>query len=224
MTPEGTSPKQGLSRRRSGSLGHWPVVYALAWSLCRHPRPVGRRTLVQRTGITEMTVRTHLNKLRRAGYVTMAKAGTTLTARGREAFAPLQGRVRWVGALPLRELALDRHGAAALLRSSSQGLKESWRYRDAAVREGATGALLLVHDDDGWAFSDEPLPLAERYPQDAALLETTLPSPQPGDALVIAFGPEPRDAQLGLWRIVVELLPPSALHLPPQGGEEPIRP
>ncbi len=215
---EGTAAE--LKPQTGKALGRWPVVYALAWTLSQHPRPLGRRTLVQETGITEMTVRTHLNKLRSAGLVQMAKAGTSLTAPGREAFAPLKERVRWVGALALRDLALDDHGAAALLRSSSQELKESWRYRDAAVREGATGALLLVRAEGGWSFSDEPLPLGERYPEDAALLERALSRAgvraQEGDALVVAFGPEPSTARRGLWRVVVELLPPSklALHSP----------
>jgi DNA-binding transcriptional ArsR family regulator len=179
---------------------------------------LGRRTLVERTGITESTVRTHLTKLRRAGLVRMAKAGTLLTARGLEAFAPLFENVRWTGSLSLSELALDRHNAAALLTDTAEEFKESWRYRDAAVREGATGALLLVKRPQGWAFSDEPLKLAERYPEDAAQIEKALPQAEPGDALVVAFGSEPREAQDGLWRVIVELFPPSTLKHPEHGG------
>jgi DNA-binding transcriptional ArsR family regulator len=162
---------------------------------------------VEKTGITESTVRTHLRKMRRAGLVKMAKAGTSLTAQGLEAFAPLLERVRWVGPLALGELALDHHNAAALLANFREELKESWRYRDAAVRAGATGALLLVKLSDGWAFSDELLPLKGRYPTDAAKLEETLSHAEPEDALVIAFGAEPHEARAGLWRVIVELLP-----------------
>jgi DNA-binding transcriptional ArsR family regulator len=189
-------------------LGHLPTVYQLVWAL--NHRALGRRTLVEWTGVTESTVRTHLNKLRRAGLVKMAKAGTSLTAQGLEAFAPLFGNVCWTGSLALQDLALDRHNAAALLTAMAGKFKESWRYRDAAVREGATGALLLVkRPDDGWAFSDEPLRLVERYPEDAAQIEKALPQAQPGDALVVAFGAEPREARAGLWRVIVELFPPS---------------
>jgi len=194
-------------------LGHLPTVYQLAYTLGE--KPLGRRTLVGLTGITESTVRTHLNKLRRAELVKMAKAGTSLTARGLEAFAPLFQLIRWVGPLKLEALALDRHSAAALIEDSAGKLKESWRYRDAAVREGATGAILLVKraDGRGWAFSDEPLSLEDRYLEDAAMIEKTLPQAQPGDALVIAFGPSPRQAHAGLWRVIVELLPLRLTHL-----------
>ncbi|GEM_PF-445482 len=198
----------------------WPIAYDLIWTLLTASRPLGRRSLEQRTGITEMTVRTHLNKLRAAGYVKMAKAGTALTAQGQEAFATLKERVPWLGPLTLRDLALDRYGVAAILRNFPQELKESWRYRDAAIREGASGALLLVRTEGGWAFSDEPLSLAEQYPQDAALLERALPFSGAEDALAVVFGPEPSASRRGLWRIVVELLPPPNVshHTQQTGG------
>ena len=196
------------ARATAAELGHLPTVYQLVWAL--NHRALGRRTLVERTGITESTVRTHLNKLRRAELVKMAKAGTSLTAQGLETFAPLFENVRWTGSLSLKDLALDRHNAAALLVDAAEKFKESWRYRDAAVREGATGALLLVkRPDGGWAFSDDPLKLAERYPEDAAQIEEVLPQAQPGDTLVIAFGSESWEARAGLWRVIVELFPPA---------------
>ena len=212
----------------TADLGHWPTVYQLVWALNR--KTLGRRTLVARTGITESTVRTHLNKLRRAGLVKMAKAGTSLTAQGLEAFSALWAGVRWVGALPLEPstsaLALDRHNAAALVAGAADKLKESWRYRDAAVREGATGALLLIKRPEGWAFGDEPHPqpltLGARYPEDAAHVERALSEagarPQPGDALLVAFGPDPQAARAGLWRVIVELFPPSTETEPHKGG------
>jgi len=197
-------------------LGHLPTVYQLAWAL--RARPLGRRTIAEKTGITEMTVRTHLGKLRRAGLVKMAKAGTSLTARGFEAFSQLFTRVRWVGTLKLEELALDRCSAAALLAGFKAELRESWRYRDAAVREGATGALLLVRESEGWAFSEQCLPLRERYPDDAFQIEMTLPQAESEDALIIAFAPEPQKARSGLWQMIAQLLPVPYLTSQREGG------
>jgi DNA-binding MarR family transcriptional regulator len=185
-------------------LGHWPIVYQIVHAL--DSSPLGRRTLVQRTGITEMTVRTHLNKLREAGYVTMAKGGTALTPAGRAAFETLLERVRHVAALKLKDLALDRYNAAALLRRVGDGFRESWRYRDAAVREGASGVLLLVQRADGWRLSDDPAPLGRQNPRDAAYLERVFDA-QPQDGVVVAFGPTPRAARGGLWSVLVEFLP-----------------
>ena len=152
-------------------LGHRPTVYQIIYAL--HLHPLGRRTLVHRTGITESTVRTHLNKLRAAGLVTVAKGGTALTPLSAKAFTALFERVLHVGGLKLRDLALDHHNAAAWIRGAGNALWESWRYRDAAVREGATGVLLLIQRADGWGLSDDEKPLAEQNPNDAAYLQRT---------------------------------------------------
>ena len=183
---------------------HRPTIYQLVYEL--HKQPLGRRTLVARTGITEMTVRTHLNKLRASGLVTMAKGGTVLTAHGRKTFAQLLERVLYVGELQLRDLALDRHNEAVWIRGAGGAFQESWRYRDAAVREGATGALLLIHGPRGWRLSDDVKPLATQNPQDAEHLQRMLPA-LPGDGAIIAFGPTRAAACRGLWSVLVDLFP-----------------
>ncbi len=187
-------------------LGHLPTVYQLVYALDQHA--LGRRTLVQRTGITESTVRTHLNKLRTAGYVKMAKGGTTLTPAGRRAFQRLFERVPRVEELPLKELALDHKNVAALIRGMGERFRESWRYRDAAVRAGATGALLLIRRQSSWTLSDDPTPLARQNPHDASHLERAFAfDSQPGDGMVIVFGPTRRVAAGGLWCVLTELFP-----------------
>lgn len=185
-------------------LGHLPTIYQLVYTL--DGRVLGRRTLVQHTGITESTVRTHLNKLNASGWVTMAKGGTALTPSARSAFSTLFERVPQVSVLKLKDLALDRHNAAAWIRNVKDAFHESWRYRDAAVREGATGALLLMHRADGWGLSDDKRPLAQQNPNDADHLQHVFAA-QPGDGAVIVFGSTARAAQRGLWRILVDLFP-----------------
>lgn len=185
-------------------LGHSPTIYQLIYEL--HKQPLGRRTLVTRTGITEMTVRTHLNKLRAVGLVTVAKGGTRLTAHGRKTFAQLIEKVLYVGELKLRDLALDRHNEAVWIRGAGDAFQESWRYRDAAVREGATGAILLIHRPEGWRLSDDVKPLAKQNPHDSEHLQRMLPA-LPGDGTIIAFGPTRVAACRGLWSVLVDLFP-----------------
>lgn len=185
-------------------LGHRPTVYQLVYAL--HSHPLGRRTLVHSTGITESTVRTHLNKLRAAGLVTMAKEGTALTPKGTKAFTALLEQVLCVGQLKLSDLALDHHNEAAWIRGAGDALRESWRYRDAAVREGSTGVLLLVQRANGWSLSDDAKLLIKQNPHDASYLQKTFDA-QPGDGVIIAFGPSRRIAQSGLWRVLAELFP-----------------
>lgn len=200
-----------MARHSLRELGNLATVYQMVHAL-GEGRPLGRRTLVRATGITESTVRTHLNKLRGAGLVKMGKSGTTLTSAGVEAFETLFQRIGPVVELDLTELALDRHNAAAPLRQGEGALRGSWRYRDAAVREGATGALLLVKHAHGWTLSDDVIPLADRNSRDEAAISRALAA-RDGDGLAISFGPSRTMAMFGLWRLITELVPPEDLAL-----------
>jgi predicted transcriptional regulator len=57
------------------------IAYQLLYEL--RATPLGRRTLVKRTGLTESVVRTELEKLEARKLVSFSKLGTALTARGR---------------------------------------------------------------------------------------------------------------------------------------------
>jgi DNA-binding transcriptional ArsR family regulator len=181
-----------------------PIQNALIYAL--REGALGRRTLVQRTGITESIVRTHLEKLRAAGLVAMAKAGTTLTPPGLRTFNEKIQRISHVAPLPLSELALDRFNAAALVAQAGDALREGWRYRDLAVRAGASGALFLTRGSEHWHMSNEERPLHDHNPQDAETIEALYPAARPGDGLVIAFSAEKTLAGLGLWETLTALI------------------
>ena len=179
------------------------IQYALLYAL--REGSLGRRTLVRQTAITEMTVRTHLEKLRALGLVAMAKGGTSLTPSGLEAFKSGLRRIAHVGPLPLAELALDHYNAAALVTQAKDALKESWRFRDLAVRAGATGALFLTRGPDYWHLSDDARPLNEKNPRDAQTIESRYAA-RPDDGLVIVFSADKTRASLGLWEILTTLI------------------
>ena len=168
--------------------------------------PLGRRTLVERTGITEMTVRTHLNKLRDAGLVLMAKAGTGLSEAGKASLETLFERVVEVRELNLHDLSLDRFNATALLNRSADALEKSLHLRDAAVRAGASGAILLIRERDGWVFAEDRVQVSKQNPRDAELLSKKM-SAREGDVLIITFGPTLRVAQAAIWNVIVQFVP-----------------
>jgi hypothetical protein len=180
-----------------------PIQNALIYAL--REAPLGRRTLVRQTGITEMTVRTQLEKLRALGFVNMAKGGTSLTPRGLATLKDGLRRIAYVGSLPLSELALDRHNVTALVTQAGDALREGWRYRDLAVRAGATGALFLTRGPEDWHLSDDPHPLHEKNPIDAQTIESRYAA-RPGDGLIIVFSVGKTRAGLGLWEILTTLV------------------
>lgn len=185
------SHREPLDRPHLGAA----LAYALAGG------PLGRRTLVDRTGLSESVVRTELGKLEAQGLVRFAKAGTALTEEGQRRFAPLVERVRRVASLELETLALDRQSRAALVSGLGQD-PPSWQARDIAVREGATGTLLLRRDAEGLVMPDGDGCFEDRNPADVRAIEEGLGPLEAGDHVVIVFGPDAARAGAGLWRIL----------------------
>ncbi len=182
------------------------VALQLAYHISRSR--LGRRRLAVLTGLSEMAVRIELERMRDRGFVTLRRSGVELTAAGRRHFRGLLGpiaRVASVGLSP--SLRLDDVGLGAHLTS---GVTDSvWAIRDEAVREGATGLLLLRHGPKGWAFAHDGEPVDLRNPRDAEAIGAAFPDPSDGDFLPIAFGADVKQAGLGLWRAVLALLAPA---------------
>jgi hypothetical protein len=179
-----------------------PATLLLAFHI-RQSR-LGRRRLAEQTGLTEMTVRVALERLRERRLVRLGRTGVELTPSGLRRFGPLLESIHAVAAPTLTSLRLDDIAAAARLATLPIGAV--WAVRDAAVREGATGLLLLRYDPDGWTFAHDDEPVALHNPGDAEELVKHFPDAENGDLLVIAFGADQRGATLGLWGALPHLL------------------
>jgi len=164
----------------------------------------GRRSLARRTGISEMTVRLELERLRDAGFLTLGKSGATLTDSGKERFVPLLSHVKRVCEIVLRSLAQDAVTLAALL--SCPAARPPWWYRDHAVREGASAMLLIRCCVDGLYFSHSKEQVGTHNPHDEQVLKEAFPFRREGDLLIIVTALDRKRAGLGLWRVINEIL------------------
>jgi predicted transcriptional regulator len=179
------------------------IAYQLLYEL--RATPLGRRTLVKRTGLTESVVRTELEKLEARKLVSFSKLGTALTARGRRFLSEKLGAIIDIREAQLKNLMLDRYGRMALVRGAADGLS-AWLYRDIAVREGATAALFLAKRKGVLRFVEEREALAKKNPDDSRLIEQAFPAMKNDDLIIIAFGPDPGAAARGLWAILRALV------------------
>lgn len=161
---------------------------------------LGRRRLALRTGLSEMTVRLALERLHESGFVRLRRSGTELTRAGRAYFAPLFDRVRAVSEIELTSLRLDNATLAAHIAAKEHA--PVWTLRDRAIREGATGLVLLQFESKRWSFSHSGEPVSAQNPIDASVIAASFPTPAVGDRLLIVSGPDRRRAGLGLWRVI----------------------
>jgi predicted transcriptional regulator len=179
------------------------IAYQLLYEL--RATPLGRRTLVKRTGLTESVVRTELEKLEARKLVSFSKLGTALTARGRRFLSEKLSAIIDIREAQLKNLMLDRYGRMALVRGAADGLS-AWLYRDIAVREGATAALFLAKRQGVLRFMEEREALAKKNPDDSRLIEQAFPAMKNDDLIIIAFGPDPGAAARGLWAVLWALV------------------
>lgn len=164
----------------------------------------GRRRLALCTGLSEMAVRLELERLRGLGLVRFLRSGTELTRAGQAHFASLFERVRAVLELELTSLRLDHVTLAAHITIAESS--PAWTIRDRAIREGATGLVLLRFSPEGWKFSHNNESVADQNPRDASTIETMFPKSYSGDRLILVSGPDHRRAGLGLWHAIKEIV------------------
>jgi len=166
---------------------------------------LGRRRLACRAGLSEMTVRIQLERLRDQGFLVLDKSGSALTSAGKERFGPVLDHVSDIQELSLYSLAQDTITMAALL-SHAEKQHPSWWYRDQAVTQGATGMLLVSCFANGLFFSDTEECIAADNSHDAQVIKGAFPSRQEGDLLVIVSAPTHKQTRLGLWQVISEML------------------
>jgi len=167
-------------------------------------RRLGRRRLAESTGLSEMTVRLELERLREQRCVDLRRAGPRLTASGREHFARLFEAIREVQPLELDTLRLGAVGLAGHI--LSRAIPPAWAVRDIAIREGATGLVLLRFESGEWAFTHDNEPVRLRNPVDASTLDAAFRDPAEGDHLVVSFGRNRLGAGQGLWSALARIL------------------
>ena len=76
----------------------------------------------------------------------VARAGIEMTKSGRREYATMLGQIRNVCEVDLSSLRLDGHTLAALIAVETGD--PAWTLRDLAIREGATGLLLLQYEGE----------------------------------------------------------------------------
>jgi hypothetical protein len=176
------------------------IVYAI--DRCRF----GRRRLAESTGLTEMTVRLELERLRSLGLLELSRSGPRLTKRGLRRFHEPLGGISSIRSLPLTTLRVDEACAAALVSTST--IPSAWAARDIAVRGGGSGLVLLRHGPEGWAFAHDDEPVALRNAEDAQTIEDAFRSSADGDYLLFAYGPDEAATLRGLWAALAGIFGP----------------
>ena len=177
-----------------------PIV-ALRLAYLIQAERLGRRRLAERIGLGEMQVRLELDELRNRGLIRWDRTGCALTEQGLRTFSSVLSLVRDVQSLDLHGLKLDRANLAAHLVAHAS-VPAAWQLRDEAIREGATGLILLIQQNGEWTFAHNQEPLRIQSPKDSDQLDRVFSEANPCDLALVVAGADGTTCAQGLWRAI----------------------
>jgi hypothetical protein len=158
---------------------------------------IGRGLLAQKLGLGEGAARTLLKRLVALRLITVGRQGATLTSRGRRLWQALAKAISTPIPIDAGRLSLDKFNAAILVRQAEKGVRLGIEQRDAAVREGATGASTLIFKGGRFRMPGGTQDCEATYPDQVwSRLREAFPLNE-GDVIIVASAGAPRPAEMG---------------------------
>ncbi len=161
---------------------------------------IGRERLAKNLGIGNGAVRTLIKRLERMGLIERGKGGCRLTKKGQGVFRALNARIK-IGEINGGPLSTDRFAETILIRGGAVAVKIGLEQRDAAIREGATGATTLIYKSGKFVIPGGSRDCEQDFPN---LLWDKLRNglkPLDGDLIIICSGSSKQIASRGAFSI-----------------------
>jgi len=162
----------------------------------RFQKNTGRQEIAKDLELGEGTVRTVLEILKSKKLLDSTKKGHFLSKRGEDMLNQIYEILSKPRSVAMHHIYPNLKKIGVIVRSASN-LKEIYKLRDIAVKNGADGALILRFESRLYAPESD-------YEQDYKELEKSF-EVKNGDILVVAFSNSKRSAENGALAIAVEL-------------------
>jgi len=166
---------------------------------------VGRGRLGLLLGLGQGEVRTLIKRMKEKGLIRIEANGCSLSPKGRVEFRKLQGVVPWSSSVQAEELGIGKRCWAVLVRDAASRVRLGIEQRDAAVREGANGALTAVFKSGMFSLPGEDAD-CERSGPSALWSAVRVASPVQGDVVVVAGAADLASAEFGALAAALTLL------------------
>ncbi len=161
---------------------------------------IGRERLAKNLGIGNGAVRTLIKRLDRMDLIERGKGGCRLTKKGQGVFRALNARIK-IGEINGGPLSTDRFTETILIRGGAVAVKIGLEQRDAAIREGATGATTLIYKSGKFVIPGGSRDCEQDFPN---FLWDKLRyglKPLDGDLIIICSGSSKQIASKGAFSI-----------------------
>ena len=161
---------------------------------------IGRERLAKNLGIGNGAVRTLIKRLDRMDLIERGKGGCRLTKKGQGVFRTLNARIK-IGEINGGPLSTDRFTETILIRGGAIAVKIGLEQRDAAIREGATGATTLIYKSGKFVIPGGSRDCEQDFPNLLWDKLRTGLKPVDGDLIIICSGSSKQIASKGAFSI-----------------------
>ncbi|MFQ6011633.1 MAG: DUF4443 domain-containing protein [Nitrososphaerales archaeon] len=161
---------------------------------------IGREKLAKNLGIGNGAVRTLIKRLERLGLLEKGPHGCRLTKKGQGVFGILKTKLM-VGEISGGPLSTDRYTKTLLIRGGANSVKMGLEQRDAAIREGATGATSLIFDSGRFVIPGGSKDCEQDFP--SLLWQKLRKSLRPvdGDLIIVCSGRSKQISTRGAYSV-----------------------
>lgn len=162
---------------------------------------IGRKILSNKIGISEGSMRTLLNYLKKQGIVVSTHKGHSLTSSGDKIIEGFLNFASFPFEISLPDMAQDRC-VGIVLRNASKKIKKGIEERDIAIREGCKGAFIFLYTNNEFKFPSIDVsildyPISHEYLNNIARQKNL----NEGDVIVVCFADNCITAENGAIKI-----------------------
>jgi predicted transcriptional regulator len=168
--------------------------------------PMGRKMIVEETGLGEGSIRTILDKLDEYGLVKSAKSGRGLSEDGKRVRDRLR-QILVVEKIGPLEMTKSQRNAAVLVRGAADSVKSGMEQRDAAIKVGSSGVTTLVVKGGKFIMPGfgEKTDMGKEYPSDMEKVRKIL-GPKDNDVIVVGSESTNQKSEEAAWIAASTLL------------------
>ncbi len=174
-------------KRRFNQYHIWKALYSLS------RRKLGRKKLAEIVGVGEGSVRSIVSILLQDNLISIRQSGMFITPEGKkhlEEISLVSVRV------PDNPLTPGANNIGFLVKGKGSRVGSGLELRDMAVRHGATGVTSIIQRKGRLTVAPD-FDIEDEYPDVAEMLRTLFPAMKRRDAIIIASGISPEEAEEG---------------------------
>ncbi|MHA2408390.1 MAG: DUF4443 domain-containing protein [Candidatus Ranarchaeia archaeon] len=109
--------------------------------------PIGRKKLSKKLNLGEGVIRTIVSRLEKVHLIIISRIGCELTEKGKVIYDELSSKLVCVFQIDPNPLTIGAYNVGIMVRDAVEKVRYGVEQRDAAVKAGAEGAIMLMYKD-----------------------------------------------------------------------------